>query len=675
MDLMTFSGSFREPQGVLVAFAGSNQAVAQSVGLMQFAGSLKTYQVASRLPIIHFSGSLNAPKNASKPIVQFAGGSYKNGEQCIFDGKQTTGLGEDYGLRLVLSRNNGDVLDLDVCQLGRDVSVQHARNENFILNFEVIEQTRINLNDELKSIDYMRDYGLRAELSIITDSREILLFKGRVVGIDVDVFTGKRTISCSSLRKQQIEALDIDVIRQIGVTNKYIHGDFDGGKDKQAEFDARLSTVTASYDFTAGGIGYLNSWLPNPAPDRAVDNCDIYFRQPEISFVQWGSVLNNITINIAHEFSRVYQRDINYTIDVDVGICNASQYKQTPSYDDVLNAARQTSWELRYYGFSRLPASGLINCPSGGQLMWHRPKDDKGIRSGSVTLSKRWERHVTHNYAITLRSLTSMIRFGVMSESQNYTVNSEIDNNNIELSNFGSFNSDYQAEISNYEIRPKNNVLNRIDKSTLISFGGKKVNKDEQLDLKNDADLKDAVDVALRVARVKIFDSHQKNTITITTKFMPDISVAQTHLVDCDYIKGSFKVLKFEHIFDLFMGLAETKITYAVFQAGGIGANYLRLPKVTNWATPFELNNINTDGGYDYIESHAGIIKIDPQGQVPENASGMVYKKIGNTLFEPIGFQIVTPEIPESETNSLSANATLSVDDIDIYENILDLRG
>lgn len=447
--------------------------------------------------------------------------------------------------------------DIDVCRLMAQMEISHAENQSYLCDFR--------LREDAGEVDVYRWHGKPVEVEVLHAGGSVRIYTG-VADISAFHFPRRRTVSCSDRRMLQINRLPPAVVRSVGYTSVSAHGRF---KDLAEEMAARLETVPASFEFDAYGTGYLTAWQPKAVADRTVGRCDVYRREPQLSVLPVGRVLNRVNIRLASQFSRLWQRDVRFSFDSGYHVCVYHWFGLPPAVADMKAAIERAGWAWSDWQSTGLEKGGVYQCgktpwlwsPVSRKVLGKKDPASTSIadvsavsvqdftdyyaRSASWSASRRWTQNVDEIYALSLQNAASIGRYGELAEDLHYTVRHEMRDDE-----WGRDYRDAQAPPPHFR---------------------QAANGDRYADLADADELRDTVQVAYWTAYTKMLASHRENTLELQVKFLPDIDLRHTHRIDLDYFQGRAKVAGFVHRIDFVRKTGRTDVRYKFFQNAADG--------------------------------------------------------------------------------------------------------
>lgn len=564
-----------------------------------------------------------------------------------FAGSEALGIG-DYNLAVYIGG-----AAVDMCEMAESMSITHGENESCICDFVL----RKNKGGRPRPIDLYQWYSQDIIVEAVHAGGRLRLYTGIVNSVRADFAAGALRVGCSDRRERLIEALPPDTIAAIGITSEAAHGKF---LSKADELNKRLETVPASFEFDAYGRGALVAWKPS-APVRTLDDCTVYFRQPELRLAEVGQVVNTAVIELNLSYERLLERRLNYSLALGINVCEYARYEQLPTLEAVREAARQTGWTLGGFVFEREEKSGWKHC--GGPLGHLRRRDSTAITGGSFEMVKRWRQPVSERHKVVIGNRASVVRYGELAENLSYAVSAPPA-------------QDWEKGLADPHEKQAVYTLTTTDRFhahplPAPQYGGQNVPRADNGDfvLAASAGAEESLlqtwRVAVAAARTRIAASHRQNTLDLEIKFLPEISLRHSHRIAHRHFRGTVKVARFVHTFDFESGTGQTAVQYRFFQnaGGGEAETDLSRPPL---APPLPLPAYNP-------HLHLGKVLLEPN-QSEDGAAGMIYRKIEKSrLLHPLMFRITVPDVEQQSTDTaeqeFETRAQINVphDDVEVF--------
>lgn len=538
----------------------------------------------------------------------------------------------DFSLRMTV---NDKVIDL--CRLAKELSITHGENESFVCYLTLQE----SVNRPTQPIDLYEWYGKPIYIDCVTKSGEMRLYRGIVDSAELDFVSGKTKITCSDRRKRLLDKLSENEVKSIGYTSEAVHGKFDNLSD---ELEKRLTTIPASYEFDVYGNGYLNWWKPS-SPSHTISDCEVFYTQPQVRLAQVGQVVNRVDIELGYTYSRLRQRRIMYNYDSGLTACS-NGYIQYPTLDGLIDAISQTGWVMGGGSLERAQRSGWVNCGTDGMRGINRDAGDKSVMRGQFEALNRWTQNVRETYTISLINQASITRYEELSDRVSAQVSAEVDNEEWETLETPKYEATERNYFEAFFIAAPKFKGADFYQATNGDWIG---NLDHA-----QADFENAFKTLYHMAYTKMLASHRQNTFEADIKFMPDISLKQSHQINHQHFKGLVKVAGYTHTFDLETRHVQTHVRYKFFQ-NAEAADNLTLPTLPNRIVP----------SFQTYSNYYPIRRVDlPKTADVEMAKGLVYQadyiNFKTQIYKLIGWRIPTPEIEQQSTDADELASTQS---------------
>ena len=572
-----------------------------------------------------------------------------------FKGSQTIGLSEaDYDIVVRIAG-----LSVPMCELAETMTISHAENQSYLCDF-VLRKAR-------GLIDPHQWHGKPIEVDIVTDAETVRLYTG-IVDIGRIEFPRRAVVlSCSDRRRLRNNALGRNFLNTVGYTSKSAHGE--EFKDQDAELTARLETIPYSFEYDARGIGYLTAWQPKATPDFVMGPCFVYAREPAVTLAPVGRVVNQVNIKFENQYTRQLQRDLRYTFNSGMTVCEYEAQGLPPKTEQIAQAAKSTGWAFGSYEVEGLEKAGFYRClygnffwsPVSSKVSGTKPKTDANgnpvkdqngnnqvdvtsvttndytkvyARNATWTASKRWVQNITEQFEIVLTNAPSIERYELIEENLSYGVQHKYEDN--------GWGKDYQV--------PQTPIGHGI-----LSNG----DYYRDFDNINQGEYAKTMQVALNTGYTKILSSHRQNMLDLQIKLMPHIDLRHTHRIEHPNFKGNVKVASFKHSFDMGSGLGKTEVQYRFYQSARHGEiTPPPVPSRPSYRGGFTASkqiylrtmNIPQNSVGNVADSYVGYITRTVQAAYHSQVLGTFAERR-----EGVMFKVLTPEIEKESSDTGTA--------------------
>jgi hypothetical protein len=173
------------------------------------------------------------------------------------------------------------------------------------------------------------------------------VFDGVVDVPTLDFINRKISLQCSDQRSNKVMNLPYSYIQQIG---EYDQSVFGAPLNQTDEFDKRLQTVAASFDFDNYGNPILTPWIPNPSPNFVFTSADILqLANPTITYTNRSKTVNNVELTIKYSYQRLHQQCATFVWTGYGDFINDWYNQGSPSFPartQVNSAATGSNWKL-----------------------------------------------------------------------------------------------------------------------------------------------------------------------------------------------------------------------------------------------------------------------------------------------------------------------------------------
>lgn len=484
-----------------------------------------------------------------------------NADFAPMHGSQSIGMeGLNYAVKVYI---NGD--ELDPCRMLRSCEISYSEGES--------AKATLYLKEDCGQVDMYLYYNQLITIYAQNEKYTYPLFTGIVDIPDIDFMKRTRTITASNDRSNAVEKLGTDTVRKIGYWCESVFGELDQYDSLNAELTDRLSTIPASFDFDPRGQAVLTPWKPKTKPDWVLSNCDCYYRQFNFKLGGATSLINQVEIEVHHQFDRLFHRENYYSYnycgfqsDLDY-VVNVRHEGPPPKFDDIYSAASSGGWLVGNFQTKGTPPSGWYGTiyfsaadyeyeyqPTGSkdangnpivnvvQVAKTKAKGDLYAMWANWRAMRRWKQAVDEKYPIVIKNTASIRLHGVKSEKLSYTIKHDAEKSKL-ARNWGN---EKKYFLPKGERQPNGDYTINVDEVIPNEFAR-------------------AMQVIYQVAYTKILESHRHNELSLIAKFAPAITLDNTIFVDTDKFTGKVKVKSYTHKFNFLSLLGETEFTGACY--------------------------------------------------------------------------------------------------------------
>ncbi len=157
----------------------------------------------------------------------------------------------------------------------------------------------------------------------------------------------KVTLSCDDNRKQRLNYLHTQIVKNAGEYNINLMGEITNTAD---EFEKRMTTSLQDFNFDRFGNPRFNSWTPKVYGYHTIASDDVlYTVNPDVDYTDRSQTTNTITVNLSYTYQRLHQQGIGYLW---LGFTDFIQdYWQNgkpsfPARETIISAANGGGWHL-----------------------------------------------------------------------------------------------------------------------------------------------------------------------------------------------------------------------------------------------------------------------------------------------------------------------------------------
>ncbi|MBI0068848.1 MULTISPECIES: hypothetical protein [unclassified Snodgrassella] len=625
-----------------------------------------------------------------------------NADFAPMHGSQSIGMeGLNYAVKVYI---NGD--ELDPCRMLRSCEISYSEGES--------AKATLYLKEDCGQVDMYLYYNQLITIYAQNEKYTYPLFTGIVDIPDIDFMKRTRTITASNDRSNAVEKLGADTVRKIGYWCESVFGELDQYDSLNAELTDRLSTIPASFDFDPRGQAVLTPWKPKTKPDWVLSNCDCYYRQFNFRLGGATSLINQVEIEVHHQFDRLFHRENYYSYnycgfqsDIDY-VVNVRHEGPPPKFDDIYSAASSGGWLVGNFQTKGTPPSGWYGTiyfsaadyeydyqPTGSkdangnpivnvvQVAKTKAKGDLYAMWANWRAMRRWKQAVDEKYPIVIKNTASIRLHGVKSEKLSYTIKHDADKSKL-ARNWGN---EKKYFLPKGERQPNGDYTINVDEVIPNEFAR-------------------AMQVIYQAAYTKILESHRHNELSLIAKFAPAITLDNTIFVDTDKFTGNVKVKSYTHKFNFLSLLGETELTGACYVNPLSNSSKLtafpnppsrpELP-LASYKPYIKLNDYVVPYGQQIIENDPDE-DINPEDREEEKPQDPNHSEIiiGSTpfrLYECQGyvrietgyyyhdkkvkrgyaFRIQTPDIEEASTDTAEVDAGETSIEVDVPDGNIDV--
>lgn len=625
-----------------------------------------------------------------------------NADFAPMHGSQSIGMeGLNYAVKVYI---NGD--ELDPCRMLRSCEISYSEGES--------AKATLYLKEDCGQVDMYLYYNQLITIYAQNEKYTYPLFTGIVDIPDIDFMKRTRTITASNDRSNAVEKLGADTVRKIGYWCESVFGELDQYDSLNAELTDRLSTIPASFDFDPRGQAVLTPWKPKTKPDWVLSNCDCYYRQFNFKLGGATSLINQVEIEVHHQFDRLFHRENYYSYnycgfqsDIDY-VVNVRHEGPPPKFDDIYSVASSGGWLVGNFQTKGTPPSGWYGTiyfsaadyeydyqPTGSkdangnpivnvvQVAKTKAKGDLYAMWANWRAMRRWKQAVDEKYPIVIKNTASIRLHGVKSEKLSYTIKHDADKSKL-ARNWGN---EKKYFLPKGERQPNGDYTINVDEVIPNEFAR-------------------AMQVIYQAAYTKILESHRHNELSLIAKFAPAITLDNTIFVDTDKFTGNVKVKSYTHKFNFLSLLGETELTGACYVNPLSNSSKLtafpnppsrpELP-LASYKPYIKLNDYVVPYGQQIIENDPDE-DINPEDREEEKPQDPNHSEIiiGSTpfkLYECQGyvrietgyyyhdkkvkrgyaFRIQTPDIEEASTDTAEVDAGETSIEVDVPDGNIDV--
>lgn len=414
----------------------------------------------------------------------------------------------------------------------------------------------------------------------------ILRFRGWISIPQYDPHLGTLTFNCTNSLQGAFRESDRDKVLSIidGVWSEYI---FDDTQDIWQYAQDMLSTVPKALWRDENMAVLATPWAVKSTPDFTYEDSDFIDETVSVEYASRRDLYNKILITIDYKFPMLRQRRMRFHLKYTGKFCDFlwNGFKW-PGREQVLNAAKGTSWSVLSMNYTDLPPPKVYQCysqnpgdvgmypivwgmkpdqdavpdspgedaspanPTGGPSVSTMEYIDTHCMGASFTMEKKWVQSITESYLVEVIAPNSISKIGEVIMEESYSVESDYDSESWELEEDESIHSGFTLDPYPY---PNSN-------DTAV-----------EPDLDTRTAMNEAQQVAMAKAKTEILDSHRNTDVDFTVKLDPMISLESTVYLNTFKVEAKGKVRALTETLDVATGGATCEITLAISRHGGVG--------------------------------------------------------------------------------------------------------
>ncbi|UVO19598.1 hypothetical protein [Stutzerimonas stutzeri] len=459
------------------------------------------------------------------------------------------------------------------------------------------------------TIDY-----ITTSQGVTTEARR---FTGQVSIANWNPVTRLLSCECSDQLQQRVEGMTVAAIDAL--IGGYWSADVFEPVEGRSHWDyalERLSTRPASLDCSPTGELRVTSWYAG-APAFVFGEGTVAYQTLQLQQSDLSNTTNRVEIEFSYRYSRLWQRNQNYTWLVPAGsFCEwRLDAHDLPTIDMVQSAVTGAGFSIVSESYVTAPLSDPDPCGTGSP--WINNFDDLVIGTG-ITGGRRWVQTVTETYTLTLAAPAGEVEATQVVQRQSATL---------------------QIESAAAEEWTEADMA---DAATAY--------QDEFDDARRAA----VFDVVVNEAKTELIAASRQTVLSwqVPTSMVLGIDLIHTLEVDCSGVRARGKCRRVVDTFDLSSGSATTALSIALMRGGGTSDPIVMPGRIG--ATPIDPG----EGASIVLPTQIGGRLADPP--YDEEKLGFSGNWSGGGLGEqyPRRFALEAPEIPAADRDELALAST-----------------
>ncbi len=574
-----------------------------------------------------------------------------------------------HGWDATISINN---IELPKNVIVNNLTISKESNQNTICNFKVKVTDPLDFIETIDGEDIIINY--------FTASGGYRLFTGFVDSPEIDLIDKSITIRCSDRREDLIKDLlnpsgvhrvattdptgSFNPILTIGSLGTY-HPAVQGRIASVDEYTAySMQTIPNDLDFDAYNKPNLNSWFANSVADYVYDNSDVYYRKPELTWQDKGSIVNDISIEVIYTYPRLYhyQRPFTWTTTSPPALLVSGEHEDGfsfPTVKMIKGSIEGANWKdngtLTYTesvsNYWTVPTPEINIAPPHQTIIvpviYHvQNVDDYEVTTASWEGSTRFAQTIEETFTLNVKSAASISKYSSITSFANYSLAADYNTSQWEAYKTLAYSDAFPAT------------------TAVMSEDSYYYHKDI-----NRTELNKAMSTALNKARVQILAGHRTTRVSAQIVLQPELELRHTVEIDTSTLSCKGKVVAIKHTLDFANRKSnDTEVIVALFRSPGNGADTVLNPPGAISAPvtiPSSLITLGNHLGYNWDET-AESIRDTWNGFVGNTIPPLVYTNF------PEKFIVDTPAAPPElrDTKKVAAtieyNVAIPNDDLDI---------
>lgn len=395
-----------------------------------------------------------------------------------------------------------------------------------------------------------------ADLSTGSPTSVARLFTGIIDTPTLDIENGLVSILASDNLQNEIDSTavaSIDALTPGAYSSPVI---FDAAARGWAHLQDRLSTLPAALDLDPFGDPRLTDWAPKVTPDLSFTDSHLLDRSLAVSLASRNQLVNRVDVDFGYRFPRVKAEGwpLSYSYVDETGISDhAAALSWFLRRDAVESAIKASGGTIESLTYTALP-TGVIGSWIPG------PSDYLLCMGFDAVVSFDYGQMIEEQHAITVEAPNSIASVGVLRDRLSGALE-------------GVYPPVPTAEQS--MLLWKNDISGIPPQDTATPLSGFTTAAEVTLTADTDRAAADAaMEALIQVAKIRIWGSHRRNTVSSAVPLNPSLDLDQTLELTTGGLHAIGKCVSLTHRMDTDTGEATTEFAIALCSVAGTGTSH-----------------------------------------------------------------------------------------------------
>lgn len=404
-----------------------------------------------------------------------------------------------------------------------------------------------------------------ADMSTGSPASVSRLFTGVIDTPDLDLKSGIVSLRCTDDLQNVVDGMTVEAIDAAipgGYASPVV---FDPAARGWAHSQDRLSTLPAAMDFSPFKVLRVTNWEPKSTPDLTLTDDHIIDGSLSLSLSSRYQLINRVDIDFGFRFPRVkaegYSLDFHY---VDVSTFAAyvqagGWWLQRQQVEAAIHGAGATILTISY---DPLPTSAV---DMGAAGIWGPGQYDSLLCMGfTATVSFNYTQTVEEQFSIVVSAPLSIAEVGTLRDR----LSGALEGLYPPVQTAEHAMLMYANAISG--IPPLDTATPAIGSTTSANV---RLTNDTDRDAANDA-----MSALIQIAKIRIWGSHRRNTVSASVALNPAIDLNQTIDLDVPGVHACGKCQRVSHTLSPDTGAAISQFSLAICSISGTGISHPDTP-------------------------------------------------------------------------------------------------